>query len=108
MKRKESEKEKILQSHQNESLKMDSNLSTAEENISKMEEKVLVQENKLRKLEKDLGESKKENTRLNNKIRDLIEDSERIGEQSCQVAQVEQVESAGIGYEQLIAEEQVR
>ena len=73
-----------------------------------MEEKALKQENMLSKVEKELREKKKENTRLNNKIRELIEESERIAGQSCQVAQVEQVESAGFGFDHLVAEEQVR
>ncbi len=41
-------------------------------------------------------------------VQQLIEEAEIIGEQQCQVAQVAQVESAGMGFEIFEAEEKVR
>lgn len=99
LKKKENEKEKILQSHKDEILAM-------EENIAKIEEKALRQEDLLNEAKIELENKRKENIRLNKKVKELIEDSERIAEQSCQVAQIQQVESAGTGFEQLVAEEQ--
>ena len=89
-----------MQSHKDEILAM-------EENIAKIEEKALRQEDLLNKAKIELENKRKENIRLNKKVKELIEDSERIAEQSCQVAQIQQVESAGTGFEQLVAEEQV-
>ena len=89
-----------MQSHRDEILAM-------EENISKIQEKASRQEDLLNEAKIELDNKRKENIRLNKKVKELIEDSERIAEQSCQVAQVQQVESAGTGFEQLAAEEEV-
>ncbi len=40
-------------------------------------------------------------------VQQLIEEAENIGEQQCQVAEVAQVESAGMGFEIFEAEEKV-
>lgn len=64
-------------------------------------------ESQLDQVKKELEKKSKENSTLNKRMKELIEESERIGEESCQVAQVQQVESAAMGYEFMIAEEKV-
>ena len=101
MKRKETENRALCKNREQE-------INSLEENASRMEEMARNQEGLLDQVKKELEEKRKENAKLNRKVKELIEESERVGEQACQVAQVEQVESAAMGYDFMIADEQVR
>ena len=75
--------------------------------VAGLEEKVAEQEYLIEKSNRDLEKKARENSNLNKKVKQLIEESELVGDQGCQVAQVQQVESAGVSFEAFEAEEKV-
>ncbi len=75
--------------------------------VNRLKSKIKQNENVRQEISEELEMKAKENRQLQKKVKELIEESENIGEQSCQVAQVAQVESAGMGFEMFEAEEKV-
>ena len=80
-----------------------------ENEINGLQEAVEQQENALERVNRELERKNKENAKLTKRVRELIEESENIGgEETCQIAQVQQVESAGMGFEAFESQETVR
>eukprot|EP00794_Sanderia_malayensis_P010049 gene10049-11078_t len=76
--------------------------------VNKLKRKITQQEDREEEINEELKKNVKENKRLQKKVKELIEESENIGGgEQCQIAQVAQVESAGMEFEMLEAEEKL-